>query len=356
MSGAIQPASNDPVADIRLIREQVRNDCRLLEQRINEHDNDCKRVLEGVNETRDFVDKRSHVFGVGLALGITAGVLVLLFLLYNSLEPIVKVIAERGVESRAASIDWDKEISTATDAALEKRLTNEVVEKAVDNDAIRKAVSSVVNSPEFKTIIREQAEKAARDSVTSVVEQIVADTNHFSAVVENALRTYRDRLEAAAATYTTVKANNRQELSDNVYKAILGYERLVQEYTHVNVLPLKDALRVHSLIVSFPQEPADQRFRLFHFEFDDLTASQNEPREKVGTYLGLRTVPKTVGMCHSEGTTGKSFKPGEYSNADYSRFPDYPTIAKAATEDTITLVEECFQIEYPVTWRVQVSN
>ncbi len=319
--------------------------------RIEEHDKRNEDLYQAIEKSREAVDARSHLFGRTMAGGVLIGLVILFVALFYSMTPILE-----GVVNRVAnSFDWDEKVETAANAELRKRLTAEALAKAIDDKAIQAAAATVVESKEFQNVLQAQVENAVRASVTTTVDEMIAKSQTFQTIINEQLQAEQNRLQAAIKNFVPLTAENRDDLSRKIHDAIADYDNLGQIWTNIDVYPFDDVLHIRARVIWQPEQPENERLRIWALTFEGMTATTPERRQAVETYLG-QSVPASVNLMPSKEENGKRFVTGEFRLSQAANHSTYDSVSKAAVENIIGLTEDCFGLKFPATWRVSVSQ
>lgn len=347
-----------PADDLRLIKEQVENASKLLTERIEAHDKrildrdvHSERLLREIEQAKAHVDSRSSIFGYSLAGSLAIGVLLLMIFLYASVAPIAQ-----GVATTAANrIDWDKEIAVAVDAELSERLSKEALAKVIDEKKIQEAAATVVDTESFKSMLRGQVESSVKQSVGVVVTEMIADSNAFQSIIAEQLRIEQSRYQAALKGMGPIEAPDRATLAKNLLTAIGEADRLGRTWTYIQFYPFDDVLHVNAKILWQPQQPKNERVKVYEIAFEGMTATTDERRETVERYLD-QPVPASVPVKRGDGPNGSKFVTGEFNGDTKAQFATYDEASQAIVENVIDLVDDSFKIDYPTTWRVTIGQ
>lgn len=300
MSNSPTPSPSDPVAEVRLIKEQVDNTSKLIDAKVDAHDKrildrdkQSQQLLSDIKDVKDHVDSRSKIFGTSFALGLLGVLVVLLVALYASMLPIVQGVAQVA----ANQVEWDEEIEKAVDAELGDRLSAEVLAKVIKEEQIQEAARKVIDTEAFRNTLRLQVENAVNLSVGTIVNEMIAKENTFQAMIEKQLQAKMARLQEATNNRVTVTAKDRPELESKLIAAISQADDLGLRNFRVDLFPFNnDALRVSAAITWETQYLPKTPVRIDSLSFEDMTASELKPKIEgaLGTSAPRLTISAAV--------------------------------------------------------------
>jgi hypothetical protein len=354
----IPPAGGEPSTDVRVIQAEVRAAADLHLHRIESHNQRSKDLLEQMEKLRDETQSHANVFGWTLTLslffGLGIGLFTLFYMLHQSMESSVKSIVGNRVREKVDAVDWKPLVDAAAKEQVERKITADALANAVDDDRIAQAAASVLESEAFNSRLLEQVNSAAVAGANEAVKKFIEGNDYFKQAIDRQLAARRDELRKSMEVAVPITAANREQLREQLLATILSYQQLRQENTLINVYPFKEPTRVRATIWLRTGQPKEEQYwpRL---QIDEIGAAAPDKRQAIEKYLDRET-SDSVQVKRNGSTSAPQFVEGYYYDGQSSHFSTYEQCANTLATDVITLIDECFGIEYPIEWRVTSGN
>ena len=372
-------------------------------------------VLSSVKEGKDFVDARARHFGLVSVFGLPIALAVLIYVIYSTAGPIVKdaarevaktvdwnkkvqEVADEEVaklvtpEVLARSID-KKSIEAAASDAVATPAFHAALKRVIDDSAdlfkpdknelkrlatataqrfqpeIEKAVSQSVER-DLKNFVSEElikrlVEQYATDSllkdpqfsqnlrkaVVSVIDEQLADSTAFRAMVDEKLQAERDRILALTKASKKVDGSSRNDLEVSLAKAVTTIADPTaarHRFTEITFYPLDDTVCV---VVTLIWEPAESKpLGLFRLKLSGANAANVELRQRLDKYFNQPTFDE-FDLKDSGNERGPKFVAETFfRKAD--KFATMKEFAEFAARQVLDVCEDCIGVTYPAHVRV----
>lgn len=226
--------------ELRVLREKLADADKLVRVRIDELDKRNQALVSSMEGTKDFVDKRARLMGIGSVFGLPIALIILFWVIYSTGKP----VAEEAAKEAAKAIDWSEHVEAAANVEVRKLVTPEALARVIDNESIKSAATDVLDSEAFQRTFQELIEanaalfqpsheelaqfaKATLDNLRPDIEKAIAaqvseavagykiDERHLSLLIKARIEEKNGFLEAEVTKHVEAAVAQRVEVIRN---------------------------------------------------------------------------------------------------------------------------------------------